>query len=102
MKRRAEHLVQKRDGRREFLRATKLAINQALDAQGFTAHIYNAHSTYIVRRLGASDPGYVLPKPASGKRQPMVQVALERYQRDQQRRQGGAGEQAAPSEPSKD
>ena len=50
-------------------------------------------------RLGASDPGYVLPKPASGKRQPMVQVALERYQRDQQRRQGGAGEQAAPVEP---
>ena len=84
------------------LRATKLAINQALDAQGFTAHIYNAHSTYMVRRLGASDPGYVLPKPASGKRQPMVQVALERYQRDQQRRQGGAGEQAAPTEPSQD
>ena len=84
------------------LRATKLAINQALDAQGFTAHIHNAHSTYIVRRLGASDPGYVLPKPASGKRQPMVQVALERYQRDQQRRRGGTGDKAASAEPSED
>ena len=36
MKRRAEHLVQKRDGRREFLRATKLArsIHLALHSVG--------------------------------------------------------------------
>jgi len=36
MKRRAEHLVQKRDGRREFLRATKLArsIHLALQSVG--------------------------------------------------------------------
>ena len=69
------------------LRATKVAINQAQDAQGFTAHIHNAHSTYIVRRMGSMDPGYVLPKPADGKRQPMVQVALERYRRERE----GAG-----------
>ena len=49
-----------------------------------------------LRRLGASDPGYVLPKPASGKRQPMVQVALERYQRDRQRMQ------AKPDEPAEE
>lgn len=67
------------------LRATKIAINQAQDAQGFTAHIHNAHSTYIVRRMGSMDPGYVLPKPAGGKRQPMVQVALERYRRERDR-----------------
>ena len=69
------------------LRTTKLAINQALDAQGFTAHIHNAHSTYMARRMGSFDPGYVLPKPAGGKRQPLVQVALENYRRDQQRLQ---------------
>ena len=69
------------------LRTTKLAINQALDAQGFTAHIHNAHSTYMARRMGSLDPGYVLPKPAGGKRQPLVQVALENYRRDQQRLQ---------------
>jgi uncharacterized protein (UPF0218 family) len=34
MKRRTEHLVQKRDGRREFLRATKLARSIHLALQG--------------------------------------------------------------------
>lgn len=67
------------------LRTTKLAINQAQDAQGFTSHIHNAFSTYMVRRSGSMDPAYVLPKPAGGKRQPLVQVALERYRRDLQR-----------------
>jgi enoyl-CoA hydratase len=69
------------------LRMTKLAINQALDAQGFTAHIHNAHSTYIVRHTGEKDPGYAV-KAAEGRRKPMVQVALERYQREQARTKG--------------
>ncbi len=70
------------------MRTTKLAINQALDAQGFSAHIVNSHSTYIVRRLGSMDPGYALPNPRDKgvKRMPMVQVALERYKKDQERK----------------
>jgi enoyl-CoA hydratase len=73
------------------MRMTKLAINQALDAQGFTAHIMSSHSTYITRRMGQLDPGYALPNPrdAGVKRMPMVQVALERYQRDQERDKKG-------------
>jgi enoyl-CoA hydratase len=69
------------------MRTTKLAINQALDAQGFTAHIMASHSTYITRRLGALDPGYALPNPKDSgvRRMPMVQVAMERYERDQKR-----------------
>ena len=63
---------------------TKIAINQALDAQGFTAHIHNAHSSYIARYVGEKDPGFAV-KAAEGRRKPMVQVALERYQRQQAR-----------------
>ncbi|RYE60125.1 MAG: hypothetical protein EOO82_03590, partial [Oxalobacteraceae bacterium] len=40
------------------LRMTKIAINQALDAQGFTNHIYNAHSSYVVRYMNEKDPLY--------------------------------------------
>jgi enoyl-CoA hydratase len=69
------------------LRMTKIAINQALDAQGFTAHIHNAHSSYIARYVGEKDPGFAVKAPA-GKRKPMVQVALERYQREQARNKG--------------
>lgn len=73
------------------LRMTKLAINQAQDAQGFTAHIHAAHSTYITRRLGTLDPGYAVanPRDAGVKRMPMVQVALERYKRDKEKSSGG-------------
>ncbi len=74
------------------LRTTKLAINQAQDAMGFTAHIHNAHSTYMCRRMASLDPGYVLPKANGGKRQPLVQVALERYERDQKRQASKDGE----------
>lgn len=76
------------------LRTTKLAVNQALDAQGFTSHIYNAHSTFMARRMGSFDPGYVLPKADGGKRQPLVQVALDHYRRDQEREK--RAEDAAP------
>lgn len=67
------------------MRMTKLAINQALDAQGFTSHIMSSHSTYITRRLGSMDKGYVLgdPRTSGKKRMPMVEVAMERYKRDQ-------------------
>lgn len=73
------------------MRTTKLAINQALDAQGFTAHIMAAHSTYITRRMGSMDPGYAVanPRDSGKKRMPMVQVAMERYQRDQDRNKKG-------------
>lgn len=73
------------------MRTTKLAINQALDAQGFTSHIMSSHSTYITRRMGQQDPAYALPDPRESgtKRLPMVQVAMERYQRDQARAKKG-------------
>jgi len=64
------------------MRTTKLAVNQALDAQGFTNHIVNSHSTYNVRRMGQLDPGHIRPRVQGGKRLPMVQVALENYERD--------------------
>ena len=73
------------------MRMTKLAINQALDAQGFTAHIVSSHSTYITRRMGPVDPGYAIANPRNSgkKRMPMVQVAMERYKRDQERKKKG-------------
>jgi enoyl-CoA hydratase len=69
------------------MRTTKLAVNQALDAQGFSAFIESAHSTHIARRISWADPGFALPKPQDSgvKRLPMVQVALERYEREQKR-----------------
>jgi enoyl-CoA hydratase len=69
------------------MRTTKLAVNQALDAQGFTNHIINAHSTYNNRRMGSFDPDYVMPKKEGVKRQPLVQVALDNYERDLKRKQ---------------
>jgi len=72
------------------MRTTKLAVNQALDAQGFTSHIINAHSTYNNRRMGSFDPGYVMPKKEGAKRQPLVQVALDNYERDKKRREANA------------
>ena len=67
------------------LRTTRLAINQAQDAMGFIAHMHNAQSTCVCRRMGSLDRGCVLPKARGGKRQPLVQVVSERYERDQQR-----------------
>jgi enoyl-CoA hydratase len=73
------------------MRMTKLAINQAQDAQGFSEHIVSAHSTYINRRLSQSDPGFAIADPRSSgkKRMPMVEIALERYKRDQERNKKG-------------
>jgi enoyl-CoA hydratase len=67
------------------MRMIKLAVNQAQDQQGFTSFIHAAHSMYMLNRTGESDPDYAVKKP-EGRRRPMVQVALERYRRDQERR----------------
>ena len=67
---------------------TKLAINQALDAQGFTAHIMSAHSTYINRRIGSHGPGLraapIRGIPARSACR-WCRWRMERYQRDQER-----------------
>jgi enoyl-CoA hydratase len=63
------------------MRMIKLAVNQAQDQQGFTAFIHAAHSMYMLNRTAEKDPDYAVKVP-EGRRRPMVQVALERYQRD--------------------
>jgi len=64
------------------LRLIKLAVNQQQDTQGFKAHIDAAHAMHILSAVGEGDPGYALDKP-QGKRRPMVQRALENYERYQ-------------------
>jgi enoyl-CoA hydratase len=66
------------------MRLTKQAINQAQDAQGFTASIQAAHGLYMLNWATEQDPGFALAVP-SGRRRPMVQVALERYRRGLER-----------------
>ena len=62
------------------LRLIKLAINNQQDTQGFKAHIDAAHTMHILSSVGEGDPGYALARP-EGRRRPMVQRALENYQR---------------------
>lgn len=62
------------------LRLIKLAINNQQDVQGFKAHIDAAHTMHILSSVGEGDPGYALAKP-QGRRRPMVQRALENYER---------------------
>jgi enoyl-CoA hydratase len=62
------------------LRMIKLAVNQALDAQGFTQHIYGAHALHMLSSVGESDPGYMLDKPG-GRRRPMVERAFQNFER---------------------
>ncbi|MPZ98893.1 MAG: enoyl-CoA hydratase [Dehalococcoidia bacterium] len=64
------------------LRMIKLAINQAQDSQGFTAHINGAFALHMMSITGESDPGYALARP-EGRRRPMVQRAMENYERYQ-------------------
>jgi enoyl-CoA hydratase len=64
------------------LRMIKLAVNNSQDIRGFTAAMHSAHSMYMLNRTAEKDPGYAVPKP-EGRRRPMVQVALERYRREQ-------------------
>ncbi len=67
----------------------KQAVNQSLDEQGFTAHIQAAHALYMLSSGGESDPGYALQKP-EGRRRPMVQRAMENYERHRGQRGSGA------------
>ncbi len=69
------------------MRLVKQAINQAQDAQGFTAAIQSAHALYMLNWATEKDPGFALA-PATGRRRPMVQVALDRYHREQERASG--------------
>lgn len=62
------------------MRMTKAAINQALDAQGFTGHIRAAHAFHILSSQGEKDPGYALQQTGM-RRRPMVQRAFENYER---------------------
>jgi len=62
------------------LRMIKLAVNQAQEQMGYTSHIHAAHGYYMLSATGESDPGYALKKP-DGRRRPMVQRAMENYER---------------------
>jgi enoyl-CoA hydratase len=70
------------------LRMIKLAINQVQETQGFSAHIYGAHAMYMLSSTGEADPGYALKKP-EGRRRPMVQRAMENFERNKAAREGG-------------
>ncbi len=71
------------------LRMIKLAVNGAQDAQGFNQHITAAHSSFLLSSQGEKDPDYLLGAPA-GRRRPMVQRAMEKYQAAQAKA-GGEG-----------
>jgi enoyl-CoA hydratase len=75
------------------LRMIKLAINQAQDAQGFTGHINGAFALHLLSATGESDPGYALDKPMDSgqRRRPMVQRAMENFERERARREGESG-----------
>jgi enoyl-CoA hydratase len=62
------------------LRMIKLALNQVQEAQGFSSHIYGAHALHMLSSAGEADPDYALKKP-EGRRRPMVQRAMENYER---------------------
>jgi enoyl-CoA hydratase len=70
------------------LRMTKLAVNQAQDAQGFTGHIRGAHALHMLSSIGEGDPAASLPERERTRRRPMVQRAVEN-QRLAQERDGG-------------
>ncbi len=64
------------------MRMVKRAVNSAQDTMGFTAAVTGAHSHYMLTWATEKDPGYTLAVPGQARR-PMVQVALDRYRRDQ-------------------
>ncbi len=68
------------------MRMVKRAVNSAQDTMGFTAAITGAHSHYMLTWATEKDPGFTLAVPGQPRR-PMVQVALDRYHRDQASRQ---------------
>ena len=77
------------------MRMVKRAVNSAQDTMGFTAAVTGAHSHYMLTWATEKDPGYTLAVPGQPRR-PMVQVALDRYRRDQPQPQAvEAGRQGA-------
>ena len=62
------------------LRMMKMAVNHAEETQGFTAHTQAAHAMYVLARIGEKDPGSYIEQ-IDEKRRPMVEVALQNYQR---------------------
>lgn len=65
------------------LRLLKLAVNQMEDHQGFTAHIKDAHTIYM---LGAADTGGAAPRVEGGVRRLRgVQAAFDREERQAER-----------------
>lgn len=70
------------------LRMIKIAINQAQDMQGFTPHIHASFAHHMLSQTGESDPGFALSKPIESgqRRRPMVQRAMENFEREKQRR----------------
>jgi enoyl-CoA hydratase len=66
------------------LRMMKLAVNQMQDGQGFPAHITAAHHMHLLSAQGERDPGFAVARP-EGRRRPMVQRALENYEKSRRR-----------------
>jgi enoyl-CoA hydratase len=74
------------------LRMMKLAVNQAQDVQGFSAHLTSAHALHILSSEGEKDPDYALKVPDGAQRaqkpqRPMVQRALENYRQQKKPKQ---------------
>ena len=67
------------------LRMTKLAVNQAQDTQGFTAHINSAHALFMLSSIGEGDPAAALPERERTHRRPMVQRALDNQRLSEER-----------------
>jgi len=62
------------------MRMTKAMVNGCQDAQGFHQHISGAHALFLLRSQGEKDPDFAIDWP-EGRRRPMVQRALEMYER---------------------
>lgn len=62
------------------MRMTKAMVNGCQDAQGFHQHISAAHALFLLRSQGEKDPDFAIDWP-EGRRRPMVQRALEMYER---------------------
>jgi len=69
------------------VRMMKLAVNGAQDAQGFNQHITAAHSSFLLSSQGEKDPDYLLDVP-EGRRRPIVQRAMEKYEAAQAKKRG--------------
>ena len=60
----------------------KLAVNQKQETQGFKAHINSSHIMHLLSATAETDQDYELKLP-EGRSRPMVQKAIENYQRYQ-------------------